>query len=298
MKLGDVLFGKYTLQTELHRSFCGSVWKAIPTESCGTSVVLKIIPKNTNSLEHIIHRELAHHNILSINEVLEDQNSYFLVMPLFSGKILRNAISPRNEDQARDIFIQILDAIIYCHSRGIIHRDIKSENILVDENMIVALIDFGFAMRVDDEIGKDVVGTPAYVAPELLQGGRPSFASDIWSCGVVLYLMVVGELPYDEAELSDLIDVILRMRLVIPDWVSPSLQDLLRKMLEKDPAKRITSENIKNHDWYLGRSGKRTSFMGTVARSTNHVRTRRNTAPTVNTNFRTGHCAWKKLNIA
>lgn len=297
MNGGDVLFGKYILETELHRSYHGSVWKAATLQS-NAPVVIKIVPKNAKSPEAKLHTELDHVNIIKINEVLENENSHFLVMPFFDGKILRNAVPPRNENSAREVFIQLLDAVNHCHSLGIIHRDIKSENILVDENMIVALIDFGFAMRVDDDIGKDVLGTPAYVAPELLQGSRPSFASDIWSLGIVLYLMVAGELPYDEVELSDLIDVILRMRLVIPDWVSPALQDLLRKMLEKDPTKRITSEKIRNHDWYLGKAVKRPSIVGTVSYSTNTMKMRRNTAPTVNTNFRTGHSAWKKLNIA
>lgn len=292
-----MLFGKYILETELHRSYHGSVWKAATLQS-NAPVVIKIVPKNAKSPEAKLHTELDHVNIIKINEVLENENSHFLVMPFFDGKILRNAVPPRNENSAREVFIQLLDAVNHCHSLGIIHRDIKSENILVDENMIVALIDFGFAMRVDDDIGKDVLGTPAYVAPELLQGSRPSFASDIWSLGIVLYLMVAGELPYDEVELSDLIDVILRMRLVIPDWVSPALQDLLRKMLEKDPTKRITSEKIRNHDWYLGKAVKRPSIVGTVSYSTNTMKMRRNTAPTVNTNFRTGHSAWKKLNIA
>lgn len=143
----------------------------------------------------------------------------------------------------------LLEALIYIHSHDIIHRDIKPENIMFDKpNGFVKMIDFGLATRVQSEI-TSITGSPYYIAPEVIKKCYSS-QCDIWSLGVVLYQIMTGNMPFVGNTQTALFNAIKNKHPFIPYHLSDDLKDLLRKMLNKDPSKRITPTEALNHPWF------------------------------------------------
>ncbi|KAG9335016.1 hypothetical protein JZ751_006157 [Albula glossodonta] len=158
-----------------------------------------------------------------------------------------------SEVEARKKFWQILTAVDYCHRHHIVHRDLKTENLLLDANMNIKLADFGFGNFYNaGEPLSTWCGSPPYAAPEVFEGKEYEGPQlDIWSLGVVLYVLVCGSLPFDGASLPALRQRVTEGRFRIPFFMSQDCENLIRKMLVVDPAKRISIAQIKQHRWML-----------------------------------------------
>uniref|UniRef100_J3MP45 non-specific serine/threonine protein kinase n=2 Tax=Oryza brachyantha TaxID=4533 RepID=J3MP45_ORYBR len=155
------------------------------------------------------------------------------------------------EDLARHYFRQLISAVRYCHSRGVYHRDIKPENLLIDGAGDLKVADFGLGAVADGSLHHTLCGTPAYVAPEILsrKGYHPAKV-DIWSCGVVLFVLAAGYLPFNDASLVNMYRKIYAGKFRCPSWFSPELRCLVRRILDPNPATRIDTEEIINHPWF------------------------------------------------
>jgi serine/threonine-protein kinase HSL1, negative regulator of Swe1 kinase len=154
--------------------------------------------------------------------------------------------------EALGYFQQIISAVDYCHRFKIAHRDLKPENLLLDRDNNIKVADFGMAAW---EGGMDMLetscGSPHYASPEVVQGkAYKGFTSDIWSCGVILYALLVGRLPFDDENIRHLLDKVKRGKFVMPTDIPLAAQDLIARMLEKDVNKRITMQQILRHPWF------------------------------------------------
>lgn len=176
-------------------------------------------------------------------------------MEYISGGDLLTYVKKRNklsENVSRFIFRQIITSLEYTHMQNIIHRDIKLDNILIDINSCIKICDFGVGKQVKSrkEIMYDQCGTPAYIAPEILKGtGYEGPPVDVWSSGVVLYAMLSGMVPFKATDMNELHNIITKGEYQELEFTSKEVNNLLRGILEVDPKKRLTSEEILNHPW-------------------------------------------------
>ncbi|KAG8632915.1 serine/threonine-protein kinase SAPK2 [Manihot esculenta] len=230
---------------------------------------VKFIERGSKIDEHVQreimnHRSLKHPNIVRFKEVLLTPTHLAIVMEYAAGGELFERICNAGrfcEDEARFFFQQLISGVSYCHSMQICHRDLKLENTLLDGSTAprVKICDFGYSKSsVFHSQPKSTVGTPAYVAPEILS--RKEYdgkIADVWSCGVTLYVMLVGAYPFEDPDdpknFRKTIGRILSVHYAIPDYVQVSIEcrHLLSRIFVANPVKRITIPEIKNHPWFL-----------------------------------------------
>lgn len=155
------------------------------------------------------------------------------------------------EDVAKHLFKGIVEGLRYCHARGILHRDIKLDNILLTSEGDIKICDFGVSKLVKaGETLREQCGTPAYIAPEVFEGqGYEGFASDVWSAGVVLYAMLYGTVPFKAGNMTELQRQICRGQTSFKDEISPESISLLQGILEKNPQQRLSIAEILRHPW-------------------------------------------------
>ncbi|CAM8914086.1 hypothetical protein QQ045_031775 [Rhodiola kirilowii] len=214
--------------------------------------------------EIINHRSLRHPNIVRFKEVILTPTHLAIVMEYASGGELFERICNAgrfSEDEARFFFQQLISGVSYCHAMQVCHRDLKLENTLLDGSQAprLKICDFGYSKSsVLHSQPKSTVGTPAYIAPEvLLKKEYDGKIADVWSCGVTLYVMLVGAYPFEDPDepknFRKTIHRILNVQYSIPDYVhvSPECCHLISRIFVADPAKRITMEEIQNHKWFL-----------------------------------------------
>lgn len=227
-----------------------------------SKVAIKIIDKTCLDEENLaktfreisILKVLHHPHITRLYEVMESRNKIYLVTEHAArGEIFDHLVAHgrMKEEEASRIFSQIISAVDYCHSKGIVHRDLKAENVLLDNEMNVKLADFGFSNTFSEGTPlRTWCGSPPYAAPEVFQGVEyDGPKSDIWSLGVVLYVLVCGALPFDGATLHDLRSVVVAGKFRIPFFMSQECEHLIRHMLVVEPEKRYTLKQIANHKW-------------------------------------------------
>jgi len=156
------------------------------------------------------------------------------------------------EDQACKFMQQIISGVEYIHKVRICHRDLKPENLLLDEQNNIKIVDFGLSnVYKENETLKTACGSPCYAAPEMIAGKRyDGLNSDIWSCGIILYAMTCGYLPFEDPNTSKLYKKILNCDFLIPGFISKASKDLIKKVLNTDPTKRYTIAEIRAHEWY------------------------------------------------
>ena len=156
------------------------------------------------------------------------------------------------ESKARRFFQQIVCAVEYCHRHKIVHRDLKPENLLLDGELNVKIADFGLSnIMTDGNFLKTSCGSPNYAAPEVISGKLYAGPEvDVWSCGVILYVLLVGRLPFDDDYIPNLFKKIASGNYTIPPWVSSGAKHILHKMLKVNPVQRITIQDIRQDPWF------------------------------------------------
>uniref|UniRef100_A0A8C4EGT4 non-specific serine/threonine protein kinase n=1 Tax=Dicentrarchus labrax TaxID=13489 RepID=A0A8C4EGT4_DICLA len=201
-----------------------------------------------------IMKILNHPNIVKLFEVIETERTLYLVMEYASGGEVFDylvAHGRMKEKEARAKFRQIVSAVQYCHQKHIVHRDLKAENLLLDADMNIKIADFGFSNEFTMGNKLDTFcGSPPYAAPELFQGKKYDGPEvDVWSLGVILYTLVSGSLPFDGQNLKELRERVLRGKYRIPFYMSTDCENLLKRFLVLNPAKRGTLEQIMKDRW-------------------------------------------------
>ena len=256
--------GPFVLERNIGSGAFASVWRAHHSVSKST-VAIKVINKATISTpvartrlqrEIALLKEMDHPFIAEFFHVIEDDECFYLVMEYVeNGNLLDyvNGNGRLSEDQARRYFTQLIAVLEYLHGeKKVAHRDLKCENVLLDRYNNIRVIDFGLSNMFSDVCPQlnTACGSPAYAAPEMVKGNAYTQAADIWSAGILLYAITVGHLPFDDDNLQRLLQKIVYTEAFYPSFLSPSLVDLLQKMICKDPDARITIDRIKNHPWF------------------------------------------------
>lgn len=259
-----IIHDTYTIGEKIGEGAFSTVHKCIhiPTH---LPVAIKIITKSSIAEPEKRHRfdreisilqQIDHPNIATFYELLEDENYFYIVQEFCDKGTLTKFIQVcghTESEKVKEIFLQILNAVIYLNHNKLIHCDIKSDNILLDEAYNAKLVDFGFAEEIgqlpDDGL---IRGTPSYTAPEVLQGSQNTIQSEIWSLGILLYFMTTYHLPFEDDELDGLIHSIISMKPPMPSFLSPQCSDLILKLMHKSPARRIQLDEIKRHQWFKG----------------------------------------------
>jgi serine/threonine protein kinase len=257
--------GRYTLLESLGQGSFATVKKAVDRNT-GQNYAVKIVEKKKilgEGLELQLKREvtimlnLKHENIVRMYEVLQSENNVYLVIELVTGgggdlfDVIK-ASKRLDEKMSRHYFQQLIIAVHICHTNGIAHRDLKPENVLISEGGVLKIADFGLAnLQKNNEYLKTVCGTPNYVAPEVLkQTEYDGFKSDMWSCGVMLYVMLAGRLPFYQKQLPELVMKIKAGDYKMPETILPEAADLIQKLLNVDPDLRYTVRDVCNHPWF------------------------------------------------
>ena len=209
-------------------------------------------------------KSITHPHVVGIKEVFATSSKIFLVIELVDGGELFEYMNEvdMGEDQVRFFFKQLVEGLLFCHRNNVCHRDLKPENLLLDINGNLKISDFGLStMYVGTESDDDsrvqmlhtTCGTPNYVAPEILESkGYDGRKADVWSVGVILYVMIAGYLPFEEETIPALFAKIKRARYTIPDFFSEKAKDLVGKILVTNPDERLTLEDLQNHEWMQG----------------------------------------------
>ncbi|WFD43122.1 hypothetical protein MPSI1_001775 [Malassezia psittaci] len=252
------VIGNYTLQRIIGEGSFGKV-RLATHRLTNSRVAVKQIPKKhvaslTREIHH--HRRLHHPNVLQLYEVIQSESYIWMVTELCAGGELYDYVVDRGhlvESEARDFFGHLCLAVAYIHGRGIVHRDLKLENILLDADNRIKLSDFGFTREYEPhQFLRTRCGTTAYAAPEMLSGSRylgPEV--DIWSLGVILYVLLCGFLPFDDDNEATMQWKINNEPLYIPEHLSDESQNLLSWILQKDFSRRPTIRQILLHPWFL-----------------------------------------------
>eukprot|EP00605_Chrysophyceae_sp_TOSAG23-4_P001245 GSChrysophyteH1.ASY1.ANO1.1356.1 assembled CDS len=196
-----------------------------------------------------------HPHIIRLYEVIDTPSDIFVVMEFVSGGELFDYIVSRGRlppDEARHFFHQIISGVEYCHYQKIVHRDLKPENLLLDSDNNIKLADFGLSnVAHDGDFLRTSCGSPNYAAPEVISGNLYAGAEvDVWSCGVILYALLCGTLPFDDESIPNLFKKIKSGMYSLPTHLSQSSRDLILRMLVVDPMKRITMADVRAHHWF------------------------------------------------
>jgi len=202
-----------------------------------------------------LHKSLHHPNIVKFEHVFEDQENVYIILELCNNQSMNDLLKRRKrltEFEAQCYLIQMIDALKYLHNNRIIHRDLKLGNMFLTENMQVKLGDFGLAAKLefDGEKKRTVCGTPNYIAPEIIDGNiGHSYEVDIWSLGVILYILIIGKPPFETTDIKLTYKRIKENRYSFPDNfpISTKAKDLITKILVTEPEKRPTLDEILLH---------------------------------------------------
>ncbi|XP_051925327.1 serine/threonine-protein kinase BRSK2 isoform X1 [Hippocampus zosterae] len=256
--------GPFRLEKTLGKGQTGLVKLGIHCIT-GQKVAIKIVnrEKLSESVLMKVEREIAilklieHPHVLKLHDVYENNKYLYLVLEhvsggeLFDYLVKKGRLTPK---EARKFFRQIISALDFCHSHSICHRDLKPENLLLDEKNNIRIADFGMAsLQVGDSLLETSCGSPHYACPEVIRGEKyDGRRADVWSCGVILFALLVGALPFDHDNLRQLLEKVKSGVFHMPHFIPPDCQSLLKGMIEVNPEKRLTLETIQKHAWYLG----------------------------------------------
>lgn len=258
--------GKYELGRVLGEGNFGKVKHAKDTVT-GCHVAIKILDKEKifkDRMVEQIKREIStmklvkHPNVVQLYEVMASKTKIYFVLEYVTGGELFNKIyrqGKMKEDEARKYFQQLIDAVDYCHSRGVYHRDLKPENLLLDADGNLKVTDFGLSavpqQFKEDGLLHTTCGTPNYVAPEVLvDRGYDGAKADLWSCGVILFILMAGYMPFDDKNLIKLYRKIYKGEFSFPGWFSSGAKRLISRILTPNPKNRITIPEVIQDSWF------------------------------------------------
>mmetsp|Transcript_21913 Transcript_21913/g.51218 ORF Transcript_21913/g.51218 Transcript_21913/m.51218 type:complete len:680 (+) Transcript_21913:59-2098(+) len=231
----------------------------------GEKVAVKILEKerivdvaDVGRVAREIHilKLIQHPHVIRLFEIIETPRQLYLIMEYCSGGELFDLIVASGrvqEPEACRFFQQIIAGVEQIHRRNVVHRDLKPENLLLDENKNIKIVDFGLSNTYqDDQLLKTACGSPCYAPPEMIAGHQyvPS-CCDMWSCGVILFALVCGYLPFEDQNTAELYKKILAGDYHPPNFISDAVRDLIGRLLTVDPEQRITVEQVRAHPWFL-----------------------------------------------
>eukprot|EP00746_Dinoflagellata_sp_MGD_P142917 gnl/MRDRNA2_/MRDRNA2_75815_c0_seq1.p1 gnl/MRDRNA2_/MRDRNA2_75815_c0~~gnl/MRDRNA2_/MRDRNA2_75815_c0_seq1.p1 ORF type:complete len:604 (-),score=95.79 gnl/MRDRNA2_/MRDRNA2_75815_c0_seq1:633-2381(-) len=247
--IGEGTFGKVKLGTHI---------------LTGEKVAVKILEKerivDVADVERVareIHilKLIRHQHVIQLYEIIETPRQLYLIMEYCSGGELFDHIVASGRVRERDavrLFHQILSGVEQIHKMNVVHRDLKPENLLLDDHRNIKIVDFGLSNTFQDgQLLKTACGSPCYAAPEMIAGKRyvPNLC-DVWSCGVILFALLCGYLPFEDQNTAALYKKILSADYQVPRFVSDMARELIGAMLTTDPERRITIPRIRAHPWY------------------------------------------------
>jgi carbon catabolite-derepressing protein kinase len=258
----ETAFGPYNVVRTLGEGSFGKV-KLATHRVTGQQVALKIINRKklvTRDMAGRIEREiqyltlLRHPHIIKLFYVITKPKEIVMVLE-YAGEELFDYIVKHGkctEDKARRFFQQIVSAVEYCHRHKIVHRDLKPENLLLDSNLNVKIADFGLSnIMTDGNFLKTSCGSPNYAAPEVISGKLYAGPEvDVWSCGVILYVLLVGRLPFDDEFIPNLFKKIANGQFYMPPYLSTGAKRLIHRMLVVNPVQRISLAEIRQDPWF------------------------------------------------
>lgn len=265
--------GPYRLDKTLGKGQTGLVKLGVHCVT-GQKVAIKIINRSklSESVLQKVEREIAimklieHPHVLGLYDVYENKKFLYLILEHVSGGELFDYLVSKGRlsiKEARKFFRQIISALDFCHCHSICHRDLKPENLLLDDKGNIKVADFGMAsLQLENSLLETSCGSPHYASPEVVRGEKyDGRRADVWSCGVILYALLVGALPFDDDNLRHLLEKVKRGVFHIPHFVPAECQSLLRAMIQVDAEKRITLTEVLRHPWVIG-SGSSSSSSG------------------------------------
>ena len=262
----DVKIGNYLIKKTLGKGTFGKVKLGIYLPK-NKKVAIKILEKKRLKEDDDLIRlkrefemlsQFNHPNVITVSEIFESNDAYFTVMEYCDGGELFNYIVKNkylSEEKSAFFYYQLINGLEYIHSLGIVHRDLKPENLLLTQDEILKIIDFGLSNYFKSnqiELLETPCGSPCYASPEMLSGENyDGFKIDIWATGIILFAMLCGYLPFDHKDNDKLFLKILECKIQYPKNLSKESKDLLKKILIPDPRRRISIAEIKKHPFYL-----------------------------------------------
>lgn len=297
----SVLMGRYEVGRLLGQGTFAKVYygRSIQTQE---SVAIKMIDKdkilrvglmNQIKREISVMRLVRHPHVVKLYEVMATKTKIYFVMEYAKGGELFNKVSKGKlkEDVARKYFQQLINAVDFCHSRGVYHRDLKPENLLLDENENLKISDFGLSALAEskhqDGLLHTTCGTPAYVAPEVInRNGYDGAKADTWSCGVILYVLLAGYLPFHDSNLVEMYRKIGKADFKYPSVFPHEVRRLVSRILDPNPNTRISIAKIKEFPWFKRGMNFRASVKPDAAAATAAASSSTADADAVNNNER------------
>jgi serine/threonine protein kinase len=263
---GTVILNKYKLGRLLGRGSFAKVYHA-ECLADNSTVAVKVIDKPSAivaAMESNIVREVSamrrlnhHPNILKLHEVMATKSKIYLVMELAEGGELFAKLARKgkfSETVSRRYFQQLVSTLRFCHKNGVAHRDLKPQNLLLDESGNLKVSDFGLSAlpeQLSNGLLHTACGTPAYTAPEVLRRkGYDGAKADAWSCGVILFVFMSGSLPFDDRNLPNMYRKIYNRDFEIPEGISKPARNLICRLLDPNPVTRMSLEDLMNNNWF------------------------------------------------
>ena len=215
--------------------------------------------KDKSRLEREISilKRLNHINVIKIYKITEELENYYIVMEYCENGELFNYIVAHqrlSEEVTSYFFYQLINGLDYIHHKNIVHRDLKPENLLLSKDNILKIVDFGLSnyYYLDGKLLSTPCGSPCYASPEMVCGNKYNgFRIDIWSCGIIIFAMICGYLPFEDPDNEILFKKIMKCEVDYPDYLSDDVLDIMNKIIVVDPNKRYNIEQIKKHPFYL-----------------------------------------------
>ena len=248
-KLGEGAFAKVRLATQIHIK-----------EKCAVKILEKKLLESSRDIQRLkkeikILKKLRHKNIIQLYDIMESKrNLYFVMEYCKNGELFDYIVKKKRlkEPEACCFFQQLINGVEYLHNQGIIHRDLKPENLLLDDKNHIKISDFGLSTFFSkNNYLQTACGTPSYAPPEMLEGQEYNGeATDVWSCGIILYAMLCGTLPFSESQEEIIVKKIKMHDYVIPNYLSKDAKDLLNHILIINPKERYNIKQIQNHPWF------------------------------------------------
>ena len=253
----------YELKNDIGEGNFGKVKLGV-FKKTGQEFAIKIINKDKikQKMKNILFKEneiitkFNHINVVYVFQIIEEEKNIYIIMEYCNkGELFDYIVSHQklDENEASIFFYQLINGVDYIHKKGVAHRDLKPENLLLTVDNILKIIDFGLSHEYDENsLLKTKCGSPSYAAPEIIKGKLyDGFKTDIWCCGIILYAMLCGYLPFEGDNNRELFTNILECNPEYPSFLSKNSKKLIQNLLKINPDERLTIEDIKKNDFYL-----------------------------------------------